>query len=60
MFTIEISYPRSDTPPAFHRCSGELSNAEILKRFGLTDTRARVTVWPEGRPDLAQVLKRGD
>lgn len=53
---VEVRYPNGDC--VMHKTSPGLSPDEILKRFGLSKSRATVSVWPQGRPDLAEVIYR--
>ena len=41
---------------ARHRCSEELSNREIFKRFGIGE-RFTVIIYPEHRPDLSETIQ---
>lgn len=41
---------------AQHRCSAELTDAEILRRFGLETSRYHVAVWPECQPDETRLI----
>ena len=43
---------------ALHRCSDELTAADVLQRFGLTGSRYVVRWYPEGRPDQARTIYR--
>lgn len=43
---------------AHHRAPAQLTGDEILKRFGLENSRYTVIVYPEGRPDQAETIRR--
>ena len=56
---VDCHWPhRPDAETRRHACSSQLTDAEILERFGLVGSRAVVTVWPSGRPDQARVIHR--
>jgi hypothetical protein len=40
-----------------HRCSDELTGAEVLERFGLKDRAYQVSWYPEGHPEAARILQ---
>lgn len=52
---VEVRSPRLTRQLA---TTDELSPREILERFGLRGRHCTVTIWPEGRPDLARVIQR--
>ena len=61
LLMVEVQFPARGAdlpPPVLHRCSEALSNAEIVRRFGIA-RHARVTIWPATRPDLARVIQEG-
>lgn len=53
-WVIECTAPGIDK--VIHRCSGELSDQDIVERFGLRNSRWRVTIWPDRRPDQARTI----